>query len=407
MNNTIISHRAQSVKPSASLALASRVNELKKRGEPLINLSVGEPDFDTPEHIKAAAIKAIQDGFTKYTAVEGIISLREAIVTKLWRDNSLKYSPDQILVSCGAKHSFYNLCQAVLNEGDEVIIPAPYWVSYPEIVKLAGGIPIILSTDLTANFKITADELAQVITPKTKLLVLNSPSNPSGMVYTKNELMSLATILLNHPQILIASDDIYENIIWNHTPFANIVNCASDLKDRTIVINGVSKTYAMTGWRIGYAAGNTSIIAAMKKIQSQSISHPTSVAQVAACAALSENQDCVKDMLAAYKQRHDFLFSHLKKIDGFKCFPSDGTFYSFVDISGAMNKLALDSDVKFTELLLEKTKIAVLPGSAFGSNNHIRISFATSMKNLERAVEKLNEIKTSNYKKFTQMKNEI
>lgn len=383
-----LSNRIRSVKPSASLSIAARINELLKQGKKVINLAIGEPDFDTPEHIKAAAIKAIQDGATKYTSVEGTKELRQAICDKFQKENSLHFVIDEILVSCGAKQSFYNLCQAVLNPGDEVVIPAPYWISYPEIVKLADGVPVFLKTNLADKFKITPQQLESAITPKTKIFIINSPSNPSGMIYTKEELEELGNILVRHPQVLIASDDIYEHIRWNGGPFVNILNCCPELRERIIIINGVSKTYAMTGWRIGYCAANKKIIEGMKKIQSQSISCPASISQAAALAALQSEQNCVEKMASSYKQRHDFMVKNLAQIKGLKFIPSDGTFYLFVDVSDAMKKLKCDTDVKFVEMFLGNTGISLLPGSIFGIDDHIRISFAASMDKLKAAVTK-------------------
>lgn len=384
-----LSNRSQNIKPSATMALSTLTRELRAKGKEIIDLSVGEPDFDTPSHIKNAAIKAIQDGFTKYTAVDGVKPLKEAIIEKFYNDNALQYELDEILVSCGAKHSLYNIFQAILNRGDEVIIPAPYWASYPDIVKLASGKPVILKTNISSSFKINPEQLTKAISSKTKIFLINSPSNPSGTAYTKEELTNIADVLLQFPDLIIISDDIYEKIMWNHMPFANILNCCKELKDRTIIVNGVSKAYSMTGWRIGYAAGNSKIISAMKKIQSQTISHATSISQFAAIAALQGDQSCVNEMVKTYKKRHDFIISKLKKLNNIKYINSDGTFYSFIDVSCAMKNLNIKSDVDFTGMLLEKTGVAVLPGSVFGTPNHIRLSYATSMGNLTLAMEKL------------------
>jgi aspartate aminotransferase len=387
-----LSTRVQRIKISPTLAITKRALELKAAGKDIISLSVGEPDFDTPQFIKDAAIRAIQDGFTKYTAVDGIPGLKQAIVKKFSRENSLQYEAKQILVSCGAKQSFYNLLQAVINPGDEVIIPAPYWVSYPDIAMLADGVPIVLDTTIEQKFKIIPEQLQAAITPKTKLLILNSPSNPSGMVYSQAELKKLADVLLKNPHVLIASDDMYEHIIWTKEPFSNIINACSELYDRTIVINGVSKAYAMTGWRIGYAAGSVEIINAMIKVQSQSTSNPTSISQVAAQEALSGDQTFVKEMNQIFKERHDYIYEELKKIPGLKIQPSEGSFYSFFDVSAIMQKLNIKTDLEFSELLLNQAQIAVVPGSAFGTPNCIRISFATSMQNLKTAVERIKKL---------------
>lgn len=391
--HNFLSDRVQQVKPSATLAVAARATKMQAEGFDIINLGVGEPDFDTPEFIKEAAIKAIRDGFTKYTAVDGIPSLKAAICDKFINENNLEYKPNQILVSCGCKQSIYNLAQAVLNDGDEVIIPAPYWVSYPDMMLLAGAKPVIVSTSYMQHYKITPDQLAAAITPQTKMLIINSPSNPSGMGYTKNELRALGEVLLKHPKILIATDDMYEHIWWAKEPFSNIVNACPELYDRTIVFNGVSKAYAMTGWRIGYAAGDAKIIAAMTKIQSQSTSNPTSISQVAAQVALSGDQACVREMCAAFKKRHDYLVSELNKIPGIACHASDGTFYAFPEISGLIAEIPnVNNDVEFADYLLTKTGLALVPGTAFGAVNSIRFSFATSMKHLEAAIVKLKEV---------------
>lgn len=391
MNNSVLSNRALSIKPSPTLAIDAKAKKMQAAGGDVINLGVGEPDFDTPEHIKEAALKAMRDGKTKYTPVNGILELRQAIADKFARENQLAYTPDQIIVSNGAKQSFYNLVQAIINPGDEVIIPCPYWVSYPDIVTLAEGKPVFIETGAKQQFKITPDQLAAAITPKTKLLVLNSPSNPSGMVYSKEELTALADVLLAFPQVLIASDDMYEHIIWTHYPFSNIVNVCQDLYERTIVINGVSKAYAMTGWRIGYAAGHPDIIATMNKIQSQSTSNPNSIAQYAAVAALNGDQECIHEMVKAFKHRHDVVYEGLKKISGVNCLPSQGTFYSFPDISETLSKVddGLEDDIQLADYLLTKAGVAVVPGTAFGTPGCIRLSYATSMEKLEDALDRL------------------
>ncbi len=385
-----LSQRVQRIKPSPTLAVSAKAEELQAEGKPIINLSLGEPDFDTPKHIKEAAIKAIRDGHTKYTAVDGIKPLKKAIVDKFEHENHLKYELNQILVSCGAKHSIYNLLSAVLNPGDEVIIPAPFWVSYPDMVKLADGNPVIIKTDYTQQFKMTPAQLNAAITQNTRVVILNSPSNPTGMAYSAEELQALGEVILRHPGIIVVSDDIYEHTLWSHTPFTNILNACPDLYDRCIVINGVSKSYAMTGWRIGYAAGPSKIIAAMKKVQSQSTSNPASISQYAALAALTSDQSCITTMVNAYKERHDFLISEFKKISSIKCIPSDGTFYTFPSVEALFNKEAnITNDIEFAEFLLKEEEIAVIPGSAFGAPGHIRISYATSMKNLVEAMQRL------------------
>lgn len=388
-----LAQRVQRIKPSPTLAVSARAESLQAEGKPIINLGVGEPDFDTPEHIKEAAIKAIRDGHTKYTAVDGIKSLKQAICQKLHNENHLNYELNQILVSCGAKHSIYNLFTAILNPGDEVIIPAPYWVSYPDMAKLTDGNPVIVKTDFANQFKMSPAQLKAAITDKTRIVVLNSPSNPTGIAYTRDELKALGEVILQYPGLLVASDDIYEHSLWSHTPFTNILNACPELYNRCIIINGVSKSYAMTGWRIGYAAGPATIIAAMKKAQSQSTSNPCSIAQYAAQAALEGDQACIKMMVSAYKQRHDYLVGELSHMPGFKCIPSDGTFYTFPSIEGFINKSeSITNDIEFAEFLLVKAELAVIPGSAFGAPGHIRISYATSMENLVATVQRLKQV---------------
>lgn len=385
-----LAQRVQRIKPSPTLAVSARAEELQAQGKPIINLSVGEPDFDTPEHIKEAAIKAIRDAHTKYTAVDGTKSLKQAIINKFVKENHLNYELNQILVSCGAKHSFYNLFAAILNPGDEVIIPAPYWVSYPDMAKLADANPVIIKTDFANQFKMSAAQLNAAITDKTRIVVLNSPSNPTGIAYTPDELKALGDVILKHPGVIVVSDDIYEHSLWSHLPFTNILNVCPDLYDRCVIINGVSKSYAMTGWRIGYAAGPAKIIAAMKKVQSQSTSNPASISQYAAQAALEGDQSCTKTMTNAYKERHDYVLEQLKTIPGVKCMPSDGTFYTFPSIEGLLNRNPkITNDIEFAEFLLSNAEVAVIPGSAFGTPGHIRMSYATSMKNLVDAVERI------------------
>ena len=390
--DTHLSHRVQSVKPSATLAITARAKELKAQGKDIIGLGAGEPDFDTPEHIKQAAIDAIHAGFTKYTAVDGTPSLKQAIIAKFQRDNGLSYQPNQVLVSCGGKQSFFNMAQAYLNPGDEVIIPAPYWVSYPDMVLLAEGVPVIIQAGLEQGFKITPEQLRGAITDKTRLVVLNSPSNPTGVAYSKAELAALGEVLLEYPDILIASDDMYEHILWADEPFTNIVNACPSLYDRTLVMNGVSKAYSMTGWRIGYAAGPEWLVKAMKKVQSQSTSNPTSISQVAAEAALNGDQSCIREMLGAFKQRHDYVVAELNTIKGVKCLPSQGAFYSFPDMRAAIADLdGINDDVELAEYLLNETGVAMVPGSAFGQPGYMRLSFATSMDNLSEALKRLGD----------------
>ncbi len=388
-----LSHRVNAIKPSPTLAVSNLATQLRAEGRDVIGLGAGEPDFNTPQHIKDAAIEAIQAGDTKYTAVDGTPTLKKAIIDKFQRDNGFSYTPEQILVSCGGKQSFYNLAQAVLNKGDEVIIPAPYWVSYPDMVILAEGTPVTVETGIDSGFKMTADMLENTITPKTRLLVLNSPSNPTGTAYSKAELAALGEVLLKYPDILIVTDDMYEHIVWNEEGFCNILNACPDLYPRCMVFNGVSKAYAMTGWRIGYAAGPADIIKAMKKIQSQSTSNPCSVSQAASVAALNGDHDCVKAMLAEFKKRHDYVVESLNSIKYISCVESDGTFYSFPNIQGFIDSRDdLNNDVDAANLLLDEAGVALVPGSAFGAEGYMRISFATSMENLEKAMARIKQV---------------
>lgn len=394
MTTISLSERVQRIKPSPTLAVTTKAAELKAQGSDIVSLGAGEPDFDTPEHIKNAAIKAIQNGFTKYTAVDGTPGLKKAICQKFERDNQLKYEPNQILVSCGGKQSFFNLALALINDGDEVIIPAPYWVSYPDMVLIAGGKPVIINGTFEQHYKITPEQLEKAITPKTRLFVINSPSNPTGVAYSESELKALAAVLLKHPNVLIATDDMYEHILWQHLPFKNILNVCPELYDRTIVLNGVSKAYSMTGWRIGYAAGPKNLINAMKNVQSQSTSNPTSISQVAAQAALEGSQDCVKEMNAAFKKRHDYVFGRLEKMPFVKCIPADGTFYIFPNVQPAIEKMGLKDDTEFAEHLLQHVGLAIVPGSAFGAPGCIRMSFAASQETLKEALDRLEKVLT-------------
>lgn len=388
MSKHKIANRLQKIQPSPTLAIAAKAKSLIAEGKDILSLSVGEPDFDTPEHIKQAAIDAIQAGKTKYTAVDGTIELKKAIINKLHHDNSLTYEANQVIASTGAKQCLYNALMAILNPGDEVIIPTPYWVSYPSFALLAEATPVIVPTSINENFKLTAQLLEKEINKNTRMLILNSPSNPSGKAYSKDELAALGEVLKKHPNIIIITDDIYEHILWNGK-FCNILNACPELYDRTLVINGVSKAYAMTGWRLGYTAGPSDIIAAMKKIQSQSTSNPCSITQAAAAAAISGKQECIGPMLSAFKERHDFVIDALNNIDGVKALPCDGTFYAFPDMSGVMKKLGLGSDVELAEHLLNTVGLATVPGSAFGSHGFLRLSYATDMKTLEDAMNRL------------------
>jgi len=387
-----VSQRVQRVKPSPTLAVSALAAELRAQGRDVIGLGAGEPDFDTPEHIKAAAIKAIENGQTKYTAVDGTAELKAAIIDKFQRDNSLEYAPDQVLVSSGAKQTCYNVCGAILDPGDEVIIPAPYWVSYPEMVKLADGEPVIVSVGIDDGFKITPRALAAAITQRTKLVFLNSPSNPTGAAYTRAELAGLGDVLLDHPGIVIATDDMYEHIYWADEPFTSLADACPGLYDRTVTINGVSKCYAMTGWRIGYCGGPATIIKAMKKIQGQSTSNACSIAQAASVAALNGPQGCIAEMTAAFKQRHDYIVAALNDINGVDCAPGDGTFYAFPNVSAAIEAKGLADDTALAELLLNEAEVALVPGSAFGAPGYIRLSFATDLDTLKEAIGRITRV---------------
>jgi aspartate aminotransferase len=381
---------ANRIQPSPTLLISAKAGELKSQGKDIISLSIGEPDFDTPEFIKEAAIKALHDGKTKYTPVAGTPSLRQAIADKFKRENQLKYQAKQIIVSCGAKHSIFNACMALLNPGDEVIIPTPYWVSYPDIVKITGATPICVPTNIEQRYKISPAQITKAITPKTKLIILNSPSNPAGVIYTHAELQAIAEVLLQHPQVYILTDDIYEHIIWNNEPFANIINICPELYDRTIVVNGVSKTYAMTGWRIGYTAGAAELIAAMQKIQSQSTSGACSIAQAAAETALNGDQSCITIMTEAFKERHDLVIKFLQGIKDVQVIPSDGTFYTFPNMQKIIYKAKnIHSDIELSEHLLTEAGIAITPGTAFGSPGSMRISYAVDIDHLTTALNRL------------------
>jgi aspartate aminotransferase len=389
---TKLAARVQAVKPSATLAITARAAALRAEGKDVIGLGVGEPDFDTPEHIKAAGIRAIESGFTKYTAVDGTPDLKRAIIAKFQRENGLDYAPNQILVSCGGKQSFFNLAQALLDPGDEVVIPAPYWVSYPDMVLLAGGAPVFVQAGAAQSFKITPAQLKGAMNEKTRLVVINSPSNPTGMAYSREELEALGEVLRDFPKVIIATDDMYEHIRWSSAPFVNILNACPDLAPRTLVLNGVSKAYSMTGWRIGYAAGPAHIIKAMNTIQSQSTSNPTSISQVAAQVALDGPQECIGVMLKAFMERHDFVVERLNRIPGIECLPTDGTFYVFPKVQTLIERLdGVNNDLELGEFLIEKAGVAVVPGSAFGLGGYLRLSIATSRETLEQALDRIEQ----------------
>ena len=389
--SVIVSRRVQRVKPSPTLALTSRVAQLKAEGKDIIGLGAGEPDFDTPVHIADAGVDAIRKGFTRYTSVEGIPELKDAIIAKFKRDNNIEYKRNQILVSTGAKQTIYNLIMSVIDAGDEVIIPAPYWVSYPDMVELADGKPVMPYAGPELGYKLTAAQLEASITPKTKLFILNTPSNPTGAAYTAAELKALGAVLKKHPQVLICTDDMYEHIFWAPEPFVSLLTVCPELYDRTVTVNGVSKAYAMTGWRIGYCGGPAAIITAMGTIQGQSTSNASSISQKAALAALNGDQTCVAEMNKHFKARHDFLVDGLNKLPGVTCLPGAGTFYAFANVEGAMKLLGSKDDNAFAEYLLTEGGVAVVPGSGFGAPGHMRLSFACSMETLTEALKRMDK----------------
>ncbi len=390
-----LSKRVQKVKPSPTLAVTARAAKLKAEGKDIIGLGAGEPDFDTPLHIADAGVDAIRGGLTRYTAVDGTAELKDAIIAKFKRDNELTYERGQILVSSGAKQTCFNVCAALLDPGDECVIPAPYWVSYPDMVLLADGVPVCVYGGATQGYKITPEQLAGAITPRTKLLFLNSPSNPTGAAYTRAELQALGAVLDQHPQIVIASDEMYEHIYWADEPFTSFAQANPQLYDRMVTINGVSKAYAMTGWRIGYCGGPKAIVAAMSTIQGQSTSNASSISQRAATIGLNGDQSCVREMNKAFKQRHDFVVAGLNAIPGISCRAGAGTFYAFADVSGAMQALGVKDDNAFAEYLLIEAGVAVVPGSGFGAPGHMRISFACSMQMLEDALHRIERVLSS------------
>ena len=384
-----LARRVQRVKPSPTLAVTARAARLKSEGKDVIGLGAGEPDFDTPAHIAQAGIDAIRGGFTRYTNVEGIDELKDAIIAKFARDNGLTYERSQVLVSSGAKQTIYNLCMAVIDPGDEAVIPAPYWVSYPDMVLLADGLPVMPLAGMAQGYKITPRQLAAAITAKTRLVLLNSPCNPTGAAYSRAELRALGEVLLEHPRIIIGTDEMYEKIYWAPEPFPSLANVVPELYGRTVTINGVSKAYAMTGWRLGYCGGPKEIVAAMSTIQGQSTSNASSIAQKAAVTALNGDQTCVAQMTAAFKERRDFVVRALNSLPGVSCLPGAGTFYAFADVTRAMAALGCRDDAEFAELLLNDAGVAVVPGSGFGAPGHVRLSFACSMATLEQALDRM------------------
>ncbi|MRR06992.1 MAG: pyridoxal phosphate-dependent aminotransferase [Deltaproteobacteria bacterium] len=387
-----LADRVHRIQPSPTLVIDAKAKALKAEGIDIIGFGAGEPDFGTPLNIREAAKQAIDAGHTRYTPVGGTIELKDAIIAKLLRDNGLTFSRDQISVACGAKHSLYNISQALIQEGDEVIIPAPYWVSYPDQVLLAGGTPVFIQTDEKTSFKITPEQLEKAVTPRTKALILNSPSNPTGSSYSKEELQAIGTVCLRHDFIII-SDDIYESLRYDGIPFDNIASAVPELIPRTIVVNGVSKTYAMTGWRIGYAAGPKDIIGAMTKMQSQSTSNPSSVAQKAAVEALDGPQDEVVMMRGEFEKRRTYIIERLNAIEGISCFRSTGAFYAFPNVSALYGKSFAGKTIRNSSELaayfLDEARVAVVPGIAFGADNYIRLSYATSLENIRIGIDRI------------------
>ena len=387
-----VSPRMARVKPSPTGAVLALATELRAQGRDIISLGTGEPDFDTPEHIREAAVAAIAAGKTRYTPIDGTAELKAAIQAKFARENGLEYERSQIIVTAGGKQALFNLCLALLGPGDEAIIPAPYWVSYPDMVLLAEAEPVIIATGIAEHFKVTPSQLEAALSEKTRLVMLNSPGNPTGASYSRSELQALGAVLEGYPDVVVVADDIYEHIYWADEPFVTFAEACPALFERTVTTNGVSKAYAMTGWRIGYAAGPEELINAMKTVQSQSTSNPCSVSQAAAQAALEGDQGPVADMCIAYRRRHDFIIAALNDIPGFECRPGEGTFYAFPRVQDAVQRLGLADDTALTELLINEADLACVPGAAFGAPGYIRVSFACSLETLEEAVNRLNRV---------------
>jgi aspartate aminotransferase len=387
-----LAKRVQRIKPSPTLAVTARAAKLKAEGRDIIGLGAGEPDFDTPAHIADAGVAAIRAGHTRYTNVEGTNDLRDAIIGKFRRDNGLDYARNQILVSSGAKQTVFNLCCALLDAGDEAIIPAPYWVSYPDMVLLADGTPVPVAADMDAGFRITPAQLEAAITQRTRLFILNSPSNPTGAAYSRAELEGFGTILAKHPDVIIGTDDMYEHIWWGPEPFCSFATANPGLYGRTVTINGCSKSYAMTGWRIGYCGGPAELIAAMATIQGQSTSNASSISQQAATVALNAPQDCVREMNVAFRARHDLVVAGLNSLPGVRCLPGWGSFYAFANVEQAMRMVDTADDNAFAEFLINEAGVAVVPGSAFGAPGHFRLSFAASIETLEDALGRMRRV---------------
>lgn len=386
----LLSDRCNQIKPSATLTIAANAKALRKAGKDIIPLNAGEPGHDTTSNIKAAAIDAIQEGKTRYTAIGGAEQIKDAIVNKLAKDNGLEYTTDEVMATCGGKQAIFNALMATINKGDEVIIQAPYWTSYPDMIKIAQGEPIILPTNAENKYKLSGYQLQTAITPYTKMIILNSPCNPSGAYYNEEDLQAIANVLVEHPKIFILSDDVYEKILWSDEHFKNILNIVPSLKDRTILINSVSKTFSMTGWRLGYAAANEKLIKAMTNIQSQTTSNPCTISQIAAAEALSNtDSELFKQIINKYIVKHEITCQRLSNIEGFKFIPSQGSFYILVDVSELLKKLKLKDDIEFTNFLLNNALVSVVPGSAFGIKNHIRISFGIRRSLLHEAFDRI------------------
>jgi aspartate aminotransferase len=390
-----LSDRANAVQPSLTMSISNLAKELRQAGQDVIGFGAGEPDFDTPDFIKAAGIKAIQDGHNRYTPASGIIELKKAICDKLKADQGLSYSPSDIVVSCGAKHSVYNVLAALINPGDEVIIPAPYWVSYPEQTRLVDGVPVVISAGAEQNFKITAEQLAQTLTPRSKVLILNSPSNPTGMLYTQSELEAIAEVVLGHDQLMVMSDEIYEKLIYGTNPHISIAQISDEMKERTVIVNGVSKAYAMTGWRIGYTASHSAIAGGMSRMQSHITSNPTSSAQWAALEALTGPQQVVADMGKEFNKRRQMMVSRLNAIPGISCLEPDGAFYAFPKISDCFGKKSatgvITDSMVFCEYLLKEAQVACVPGIGFGDDTCMRLSYATSTTAIETGLQRIQD----------------
>ena len=387
-----LSERVQRVKPSATIAVSTLAREMRAAGRDVLSLSAGEPDFDTPKHVRAAAVEAMESGDTRYTAADGTPALKNAICRKFERDNGLTYEPAQISVGAGAKQVLYNVCAAMLNPGDEAVVLAPYWVSYPDIVKLSDGTPVVVSAGLEAGYKVTPEQIGEAITDRTRLLFFNTPNNPTGVSFTRRELEALGEVVAAHERVVVVSDDIYEHIYWGDGPWLTPAQVWTDLQDRIVTVNGVSKAYAMTGWRIGYAGANVELVNAMRKLCSQSTSNPCSVSQAAAVAALEGDQSVLAMMRDAFKERYEYMYEAVNVLPGIRCAPAQGAFYVFADAREAIQAKGLDNDTQMAELILSEAEVALVPGAAFGAEGHLRFSFACSMDDLKEAMRRIRRL---------------